>query len=371
MESILDELAYAAGVDLLTARKVNLPERERAVYERQLDRAAKEIGWAEHQHKSHWDTSDAPVKVGIGFGLSTWGGGGGPECEVEVRIDRSGAVSALCGTQDLGTGSRTLMVAIVAEEFGLEPAAVTAQIGDSRLGRANGSGGSTTAASLAPAVKDAAYKARLAFLEAAAKGLSTSKEKLAISNGELIDSGANRKLAWRDACALLGPSGISARGEWVEGLSASGVHGAQAAKVAVDTLTGEIQVLKMVCVQDCGLAINRMGVRSQIQGGMVMSLSYGLLEERVMDPALGLMLNANLGDYKIAGARETPEMVAILDDEDPRNAVIGIGEPPIIPGHGAIANAIQNACGVRVREMPITCDKVLMGLEALRGRRKG
>jgi xanthine dehydrogenase YagR molybdenum-binding subunit len=135
MESLVDELAYAAGVDLLTARKVNLPERDRAVYERQLDRVAKEIGWAEHQNKSHWDTSDAPVKVGIGFGLSTWGGGGGPECEVDVRIERSGAVSALCGTQDLGTGSRTLMVAIVAEEFGLEPSAVTAQIGDSRLGK--------------------------------------------------------------------------------------------------------------------------------------------------------------------------------------------------------------------------------------------
>jgi xanthine dehydrogenase YagR molybdenum-binding subunit len=104
---------------------------------------------------------------------------------------------------------------------------------------------------------------------------------------------------------------------------------------------------------------------------MVMSLSYGLFEQRVMDPTLGLMLNANLGDYKIAGAREIPEMVALIDDEDPRNAVVGIGEPPIIPGHGAIANAIQNACGVRVREMPITCDKVLMGLEALRGGRKG
>jgi xanthine dehydrogenase YagR molybdenum-binding subunit len=371
IEGLIDELAYEAGVDLLTARKVNLPERDRAVYERQLDRAAAEIGWAEHPHKTRWDASDAPLKTGIGFGLSTWGGGGGPECVVEVRVDRTGAVSALCGTQDLGTGSRTLMVAIVAEEFGLEPSAVTAQIGDSRLGMANGSGGSTTTASLAPAVKDAAFKARAAFLEAAAKAMGTAPDKLALAGGEVIDSAASKKLPWRDACALLGPNGVTARGEWVSGLSASGVHGAQAAKVSVDTLTGEIRVLKMVAVHDCGLAINRMAVRSQIQGGMVMALSYGLFEERVIDPALGLMLNANLGDYKLAGAREIPEMVAILDDEDGRNAVIGIGEPPIIPGHGAIANAIHNACGVRLREMPLTCDKLLMGLEALRARRKG
>ena len=371
IECFLDELAYALGIDLVAVRKQNLPEDGRAWYERQLERVAREIGWEAHPHKTRWDESSAPLKVGIGFGLSTWGGGGGPSCQVDVRIDRTGAVSVKCGTQDLGTGTRTFMTAVVAEELTLPMSAVTAQIGDSRFGGANASGGSTTAPSLSPACKDAAFKARAAFLAAVAGPLGARPEDLTLLGGELIDSAGQRKLAWRDACALLGSSGVEARGEWIEGLSSSGAHGAQAAKVSVDTLTGEVKVLKMVCLQDCGLPLNRTGAESQIRGAMIMALSYALFEERVIDPALGFMLNANLVDYKIAGAREMPELVAILDDEDPRNAVIGIGEPPVIPGHGAIANAVQNACGVRVRDLPITPDKVLTGLEELRRGRKG
>ena len=104
-----------------------------------------------------------------------------------------------------------------------------------------------------------------------------------------------------------------------------------------------------------------------MNGGMIQALSYGLFEERVVDPDLGLMLNANFNDYKLAGCREMPELVALLDDGDTRQEVIGMAEPAIIAGQSAIANAVQNACGVRVRALPITCDKVLMGLLELRG----
>ena len=99
---------------------------------------------------------------------------------------------------------------------------------------------------------------------------------------------------------------------------------------------------------------------------MIQALSYALFEERVIDPDLGYMLNANLEDYKIAGCQEMPELVPIIDDGDTRQAVIGMAEPAVIAGHSAIANAVHNACGARVRQMPISADKVLMELEALR-----
>ena len=195
--------------------------------------------------------------------------------------------------------------------------------------------------------------------------LGVKPDELAIGLGEIhVAAKPSSKIAWKDACAALGPNGLSAQGEWQSHLASSDVGGAQAAKVQVDTLTGEIKVLEMVAVQNCGLLLNRMSVKSQLQGGMVQALSYGLFEERVLDPDLGLFLNANFEDYKIAGVREIPRMTVEFED-DPRG-VIGMAEAAVIPGHGAIANAIRNACGVRIFDMPLTADKVLVGLEALR-----
>jgi xanthine dehydrogenase YagR molybdenum-binding subunit len=118
----------------------------------------------------------------------------------------------------------------------------------------------------------------------------------------------------------------------------------------------------MVHVQDIGLPLNRLAVESQINGGMIQSLGMALWEERVMDAKLGIQLNPGFGDYKLPGTLEMPELVAIIDDEDKREAVIGVGEPAIIPAVGALANAVFNACGIRVPSLPLTPDKILMGL---------
>jgi xanthine dehydrogenase YagR molybdenum-binding subunit len=364
IESILDELAYKLGIDPLTLRKQNLSD---PVYARQLDRAAARIGWNEHPNKlaPQKDADPQGAKTGIGFALATWGGGGGPECEVKVSIGRDASLQAIVGTQDLGNGTRTYVAAIAAEEFGLPLKAATAVIGNSNYGKANASGGSTTAASLAPAVKDAAYNARVAFLKHLAGITKKPVEQLAFRGGSLIDLGTDKPLfTWSEACAQLGTNGMSAEGKWQSSLAAGGVHGAQAARVKVDLATGHVSVLSMVGVQDCGLPLNRTAVESQLNGGMIQALSYALHEERVIDPDLGLMLNANLTDYKIAGCAEMPEMVPLIDDDDTRG-VIGMAEPAIVPGHSAIANAIFNACGVRLRSLPFTADKVLDGLALL------
>ena len=357
MECLMDELAEKIGMDPIDFRKKNARD---PAWHRQLDRGAKEIGWSARNAKA--GTGDGPLKRGFGCGIGAWPGSGRQQCVVDVTIGRDGSVTASCGTQDLGTGTRSYMRAIVAEELGLEYADVAEKIGDSRLGNANSSGGSTTAGSLAPAVKDAAYNARIAMAKRIAPLLGTVGEAVTFDNRQV--SGNGKTLSWQQACAALPSAGLSATGVWKLGLSGSGAHGASFAEVEVDIETGHIRVVKMCHVQDGGLPLNRLTMESQINGGMIQSMGMALYEGRVMDSDLGVMVNPAFNDYKLPGCLEIPELVPIIDDGDERQVVIGIAEPANIPGVGAVANAVYNACGVRVRELPITPDKILAGLAA-------
>jgi xanthine dehydrogenase YagR molybdenum-binding subunit len=356
-ESLMDELAYKIGMDPVEFRKMNLDPRDET-HARQLDRGAKEIGWANRNRTPGGGAG--PLKRGMGCGIGAWGGGGRPQCVVTVTVNRDGSVTAMVGSQDLGTGTRTYIKAIVAEELGLKLEDVTEKIGNSKFGDANASGGSTTAASLAPAVKDGAYKAKQEVARRVAPLLGAEPDAVAFINGTITGNG--KSISWKEACAALPAAGISVRGQWQDGLSGNGAHGASFAEVEVDCETGHVRVVKMCHVQDGGLILNRLATESQINGGMIQSIGMALFEQRVMDSKLGVMLNAGFGDYKLPGCLEIPELVPIIDDEDPRQVVIGIAEPANIPGVGAIANAVYNACGVRVRDLPITPDKILDGL---------
>jgi len=357
VESLVDELAYKIKMDPVAFRKKNLQDQ---VYHRQLDRGAKEIGWSRRNPIAGGDPG--PLKRGIGCAVGTWGGGGNDQCKVDVTISRDGSVLAAVGTQDLGTGTRTFTRAIVAEEFGLGIADVKEEIGSSKLGSANPSGGSTTAASLAPSVKDAAIKARMMFAERVAPLLGNPKpEEVLFSDGKVSANG--QSLAWKQACSALPAAGITAHGVWRSDLQARGIHGVCFAEVEVDVETGHIKPIKMVHVQDGGLPLNRLTLESQINGGMIQSLGQALYEGRVMDAQLGMQLNPGFGDYKLPGCLEMPELVPIIDDDDKREAVIGIAEGCIIPALGALANAVFNATGLRIRELPITPDKILMGTQ--------
>jgi xanthine dehydrogenase YagR molybdenum-binding subunit len=362
MESLMDDLAAKLDMDPIDLRKKNNGD---PVYARQMDIAAQKIGWATGRNKSPGAGQTGTIKRGMGLGLSQWGGGGGPSCEVTVAISSDGGVKVQSGTQDLGTGTRTFTGAIVAEELGLPIEAVQVEIGDSRYGNANASGGSTTAASLAPAVKDAADNARAALFARIAPGLGAKPEELIATTGRVVLP-SGKSISWKQACAALGPTGISAKGQWKPGLSDNGVHGVHIAEVEVDTETGKVRVLRLVGVQDCGLPLNRLAIESQVNGGMIQGMGYCLYEGKVTDRETGRMLNTNFEEYKLPGALEMPEFTPIIDDADTRG-VIGMAEPGTIPTSGAIANAIFNACGVRVRSLPITPDKILDGLAELKG----
>src|SRR5438128_463581 len=157
MESLMDELAEKIGMDPVEFRKKNLKQPD---WIRQLDAGAKAIGW-ERRNKTPGKGGNGPLVRGMGCGIGAWGGGGNNQCQVDVTISQDGSVVAAVGSQDLGTGTRTYIRAIVAEELGLEMEDVVEKIGNSTYGNANSSGGSTTAASLSPAVKVAAYNARI------------------------------------------------------------------------------------------------------------------------------------------------------------------------------------------------------------------
>jgi xanthine dehydrogenase YagR molybdenum-binding subunit len=363
MEAVMDDLAAKIGMDPIEFRKQNTGD---PFYHRQLDMGAKEIGWERRPKTPGGGAAYGPyksLKRGMGCGCATWGGGGHPECQVDVFIKPDGSTAVQVGTQDLGTGSRTYTAGIVAEEFGLPVSAIETRIGNSKYGQANASGGSTTTASLAPAVKVAALNAKTQLFAKVAPMLGVKPDEL-VAHGGKIQAGndASKSLTWKQACAALGTSGISARGEWSNALAGNGVHGTQFAEVEIDTETGHVRVLKMVGVQDCGLPLNRRAIQSQLNGGMIQGLGYALLEEHWVDAPAGNMLNATMDEYKLPGTMEIPEMVSLIDDGDTRDVVIGMAEPAAIPGASAIGNAVFNACGVRITSLPITPDKILMAL---------
>jgi len=344
IESILDELAVKLGIDPVELRIKNDPMELR---QRQYRLAAERFGWAAKYRRP--GSSPGPVKVGVGCAGSAWRvPGGGTQAEIEVSPD--GSVEIRCGTQDLGTGTHTVIAVVAAELLGLTPAEIQVRIADSRFPPSGASGGSMTVTSVTPAVYDVCTKAI---------------EELKKASG-LADV---RGPQWKAACRRLGVAPLVVQGRWIDGLSAAGTGGVQMAEVEVDTETGFVRVRRVTCVQDAGLVVNRLTARSQANGGIMMGIGYALYENRVMDSTSGVMLNPNFETYKLPGIADVPEIDIEFMDL-PERRVMGIGEPVTIPTASAIANAVANAIGARVTSLPITPDKVLAALGKVPGAAK-
>ncbi len=281
------------------------------------------------------------VKTGVGVAGAAWmSGGRGTQAEIQVNAD--GTVEVRVGTQDLGTGSRTVVQVVAAELLGLDRDLITVRIGDTRFPQSGTSGGSTTTASVSPAILDTCENA-----------LAELRKVSGIEDPR----GAN----WKAACAKLGNTALQVRGTWREGLSTGGAGGVQFAEVAVDTETGVVTLKKILAVQDCGTVVNKLTCESQINGGVIMGLGLALTEQRVMDARTGFVLNPTLENYKLPGAADIPDIEILLLDM-PERGVIGVGEPCTVPTAAAIANAVANALGVRVPDLPLTPDRVLAAL---------
>jgi xanthine dehydrogenase YagR molybdenum-binding subunit len=357
MESMMDDLAEKLGMDPLEFRRKNDNHKVR---NEEYTLGAERIGWSNRPKRA--GEGSGTRRTGYGMASSTWGGGGGPGSQVDLTIHRDGSVEVRCGTQDLGTGTRTYVAAIPAEELGLDLHEVTPLIGDTNYPPGAGSGGSQTAASVAPPVKMAAVDAKAKLFAALAGPMGVKSEDLQIGYHKIFSkSDPAKSLTWKQACARLPMAGISGHGEWNQNLAQGGVAGCQFAKVTVDTETGKIRVDKVVAVHDCGLILNRLATTSQINGGVIQGIGQALFELRWMDDQTGRMLNPNLEEYKLPFSHEIPEIDVVLYD-NPIGKVTGIGEPPVIPTSAAIANAVYNAIGVRITSLPMTPDKVLTAL---------
>jgi xanthine dehydrogenase YagR molybdenum-binding subunit len=351
METVVDELARKAGLDPVAVRKMN---QDSPVRSAQLDLGAEKIGWAKKGDLRR----TGRYRRGIGVATSTWGGGGGQGSQCDIRIGQDGNVTASIGTQDIGTGTRTYVASIVAEVLGLPLSKVRADIGKSTLPPSQGSGGSVTTASVAPAVMAAASAARTRLATVAAAMLGG--EDVVFADGKVMAGG--KSATFEEVCAKLPATGVQERGGWDRNLAQSGVAGAQFADVEVDTWTGRIRPVRIVAVQDCGYVMNRLACESQIIGGVIQGIGMALLEQALWDEQTGRMLNPNMETYKPPGSMEMPEIEPILFET--HDKVSGVGEPVVIPTAAAIGNAVFDACGVRLRHLPMTPKAYFDAVEA-------
>jgi xanthine dehydrogenase YagR molybdenum-binding subunit len=363
VESAMDELADALGMDPLELRKKNESSPIRAA---EYGPGAKAIGW-ERRNKKAGDTP-GPKKRGIGMANGNWYVFVNPNVRVQVKIHRDGSVELFSGAQDIGTGFRTAIAVVAAEELGIAPTDITSRVGDTQLPEGPASGGSITTNSVAPAVRLAANDAKKKLLEVAAKALDADPGELKSEGGKVfVAADPGRALSFKEAASKMPGEVIDCTAERKKQYETfrGDLAGTQFAEVEVDTETGEVRVLKMVSVNDCGFPMNTLTTKNQVIGAMIQGVSWALLEDRILDPMVGTMVNPDLEAYKILSPRDMFEAESILVPQanlGNNTSAAGIGEPPIVPTLGAVANAIYNATGARVRELPMTPDRVLAAL---------
>jgi xanthine dehydrogenase YagR molybdenum-binding subunit len=304
-----------------------------------------------------------------------WFGGGGPPSYAWIRVGSDGRATVVTAVQDVGTGTKTALAQIAAEELGIAAAHVTVAVGDSEHGPyATLSAGSSTLPSLGPAVRAAAAEAAAKILEIAAQRYDADAASLALA-GESVVFPDGRRTPLGELLGLLGNGqilGTGARGPNPAGMQ---VHtfGVQVAEVAVDVETGEVTVERIAAIHDVGRVINPLGASSQVEGGIIQGVGYALCEERTVDPGTGAILTRTLDAYRLPTIADTPEIVTeLVDQPDPELTSLGVkglGEPPIIPVAAAIANAIRDATGADVRSLPITREEMLRALTEAAERR--
>jgi xanthine dehydrogenase YagR molybdenum-binding subunit len=368
--SALNDLAGRLNMDPLELwlKNLEIAGTRKEIFRQELGIASDLMGWRE-KWQPRGQNKSGSIARGLGLSMHTWGGRGhASECDITIHPD--GSVAIKMGSQDLGTGTRTVISTVAAETLGIAVAAINLRIGDSQHPASGVSGGSSTVGGVSASTRRAAVDARDILFAKAAPMLNVRPDQLECVNGTVrVKNDPGKSLSWKQACSTLGVVPVTVRGRNPDtskppDLTGSGVGGVQMAEVDVDTDTGVVKVKKMVAVQDCGLIIDLKTAESQCLGALIMGISYALFEEKVMDPTTGRMLNADMEFYRLAGLSDIPDLVVHLmtgKGYDERG-VIGLGEPPVISPGAAISTAVANAIGVSVPFLPLTPDRVLDAL---------
>jgi xanthine dehydrogenase YagR molybdenum-binding subunit len=301
-----------------------------------------------------------------------WAWQGGPPATAVVKLFADGSVNLNIGACDLGTGTKTAMAMVVAEELGVAIDKINIEWADTgTTPYAPTSAGSQTVVSVGPAVRDAALTVKKELLELAAADLKKRPDELSILDGKVVVTAEQGKGVVIPEIKMLGMQqeivGVGHRGP-NPAAKIPLPFAAQFAEVEVNKRTGEVKVLRMLAAHDSGRVISPLTYENQVFGGITMGIGFGLTEQRIMDNnQTGKVLTANWHDYKMPTAKDIPLELTCLPI-DPKDAECnnigakGLGEPATIPTAAAIANAIYNATGVRVTTAPVTPAQMLAQL---------
>jgi xanthine dehydrogenase YagR molybdenum-binding subunit len=379
LECLIDELAAKLELDPLELRRRNYADSNDG-----KPYSSKNLMECYDLARKHWDRRDEvrarstdTWKHGVGMASQIWFGGGGPPSYAWTRVSSDGRVTVVTAMQDIGTGTRTAMAQIAAEELGVPLDRVDVVLGDSARGPyATLSAGSSTTPSVGPAVRAAAADAKRQILEIAAQRHDLEERVLDLKDGIVVSADGNlsqpleQLLDILENAQILGKGG---RGPNPTGMSVL-TFGVQVVEVAVDVETGEVRVERVAAAHDVGRIINPLGARSQVEGGIIQGVGHTLSEQRLHDPETGRILTTSLDAYRMPTIADIPEIVCEFVDKPDEHLTNlgskGIGEPPIIPLAAAVANAIRDATGADVHELPITREEMLRALEAAKQRER-
>ena len=367
VECAMDELAEQLGLDPIELRRRNEPTKDpttgkRFSTRRLLDcyeEGARRFGW-DRRETTPGSRREGEWLIGMGMAAALRGNFT-VNAEAEVTLGADGRATVKTDMTDIGTGTYTILAQTVGEMLGLPIEAVDVVIGDTDLPPSAGSGGSFGAGSACAAAALACED----ILVELGRRMNAAPEDLRLKHGQVTAGARTSPLA-----DLVRGSPINARGKTSPGKQSQATsqasHGAQFAEVAVNAVTGEVRARRMLGVFDIGRVLNEKTARNQIVGGMVWGLAYALSEDGVVDPRNGRFVNPDFGEYHVAVNADVPQIEAYFIEEidDSANPVgaKGVGELGIAGSGAAVVNAIHNATGVRIYDMPVTLDKLLSSL---------
>ncbi len=378
LECAMDELAVALKIDPLDLRLRNYSERDQledAPYTSKNLRAcyrsgAEAFGWSKRKPEPR-SMRDGHDLVGWGMATGVWEALQMP-CAVRIVLTANGHAEIACATSDIGTGTYTIMAQVAAETLGIPIENVTVKLGDSTLPQSEVEGGSWTAASVSTAIQTTGADIRSELIRLA-KTLPASPLADAERNALILKDGAI--VSCRDAAQSVSIADVMQR----SGVSriereklnefpkddkhARNAHSAVFAEVKIDEQLGVIRVTRIVGAVAAGRILNAKTARSQVMGGLIWGIGMALHEETVIDHRFGRVTNANIAEYHVPVNADVHEVDVIFVDEpdDIINplGIKGVGEIGIVGAAAAVANAVYHATGKRIRDLPITLDKLM------------